>query len=215
MTRLPRGSAAFTGDNAAVLAELIEEGLATEPGTRFAYTKFGYDVVAAIIEKITDKRIDRAMRELVFDPIGMKQTGFRLSEVLPDSAKGIKSKEIKYFNAAGGLLSTPDDLTMFYMFHLNGGKVAGEEIVDRKILEHMYRAQPAAPNYGIGFNVSNPDSGGVGQRIRHGGASGTIGWADRERGIIFIGLSQNGSKVVKPVWSRLSEVVERSDFGGE
>ena len=215
MSRLPKDSAAFTGDNAAVFAELLELGLATEPGTKFAYTKLGYDVVAAIIEEKTGKRFEDALRELLLDPLGMSQTGFRLSDALSDAEIKVKSKEIKYFNPAGGLLSTPDDLTKFYMLHLTGGKVAGKQFIDRKILEQMYRPQPAAPNYGIGFNVSNPDGDGVAQRIRHGGASGTIGWADRKTGIIFIGLSQNGSKIAKPVWSKLTQLVDESLQGAE
>src|SRR5438270_5328801 len=47
-----------------------------EPGTRFVYSNSGYFLLGAIIEKVTGKPYEQALRENIFDPLGMKNTGY-------------------------------------------------------------------------------------------------------------------------------------------
>jgi CubicO group peptidase (beta-lactamase class C family) len=48
--------------------------LETKPGTRFSYCNTNYVLLALVIEKVTGKKYDVAMEELIFKPLGMKNT---------------------------------------------------------------------------------------------------------------------------------------------
>ena len=52
------------------------------PGAYFEYVNFNYGLVATIMERAGGQRFDRLMRELVFDPMGLK-AGFYLADFAP------------------------------------------------------------------------------------------------------------------------------------
>ncbi len=59
-------------DMAGVLADPAAWDARHRPGTFFRYTNFNFPVIAAVIEKATGERFDRAARRLVFDPLGIE-----------------------------------------------------------------------------------------------------------------------------------------------
>lgn len=52
------------------------------PGGWFEYVNFNYGLVATVMERAAGKRFDSLMRELVFDPMGLK-AGFYLADFAP------------------------------------------------------------------------------------------------------------------------------------
>ncbi len=46
------------------------------PGTKFSYSGEGYFFLQRVVEKLTGKGLPRLARERVFDPLGMKSSGF-------------------------------------------------------------------------------------------------------------------------------------------
>ncbi len=95
-----------------------------EPGTKWAYNNSGYFLLGAIIEKITGKTYAQALQERIFDPLGMKNTGYDVSAtVLPKRASGYQLEPNGYVNApyldmalpyaAGSLYSTVEDLYLW------------------------------------------------------------------------------------------------------
>ncbi len=71
------------GDAKVSLAELIDEiaalPLAFDPGTRWHYS-VGIDVVARLVEVISGKPLAEALKERIFAPLGMTDTGFTVPE---------------------------------------------------------------------------------------------------------------------------------------
>ncbi len=213
---LPDDSAARTGGAKEVTAEILEGGLIAEPGTKFAYTFRGFAVVARIVEKVSGKKYSVVLKEKLLDPLKMNETGFVPTKEMIDRiplvagleateekvARYLERKKKDWENPAGGLSSTSDDLVKFYQFHLDGGKAGEQQLVSREVLNRMYVSQPGTKAYGIGFNVSK-------NVIRHGGASGTTGWADRKTKVIFIGLTQAGSKNAGPFLKPTSNLVTK------
>jgi CubicO group peptidase (beta-lactamase class C family) len=61
-----------TGDD--VLSCALESGTEYPPGARFDYSNDGYAFLAALAERIAGKRYEILMRELVFEPAGMRST---------------------------------------------------------------------------------------------------------------------------------------------
>lgn len=92
-----------------------------EPGTRFAYNNSGYFLLGAVIESVTGKPYEQVVRERIFDPLGMKHSGYdRHALILPKRASGYQLTTNGYRNAdyldmsipyaAGSLYSTVEDL---------------------------------------------------------------------------------------------------------
>ncbi len=58
------------------VTRVLETPLDSQPGERFEYANANYSLLGAIIELKTGKSYEAAMRELVFDPAGLKETGY-------------------------------------------------------------------------------------------------------------------------------------------
>ncbi len=92
-----------------------------EPGSKFVYNNSGYFLLGAIIEKITGKTYAEVLRERIFQPLGMKDSGYdRHDTIISKRATGYETDLDGYTNspyldmslpyAAGSLYSTVEDL---------------------------------------------------------------------------------------------------------
>ncbi len=65
---------------AKTLAEQIVQGaqseLLFEPGTKWNYSNLGINILGRIIEIVSHKSFDQFLKERIFDPLGMLDTGF-------------------------------------------------------------------------------------------------------------------------------------------
>ncbi len=125
-----------------------------EPGTKFVYDNSGYFLLGAIIEKVTGKPYEQVLRENIFDPLGMKNTGYdHWGTILEKRATGYTRTPRGYGNApyldmsipyaAGSLYSTVEDL------YLWDQALYGEKVLSAKSKELMFK--PNLENYGYGF----------------------------------------------------------------
>jgi CubicO group peptidase (beta-lactamase class C family) len=98
--------------------------LVAEPGTKYSYSSYGYNLLGAVIEGASGKSFGEYMRENVWGPLGMKDT--RMDdpvEVIPNRVRGYQLVDGKIRNsefvdissrfAAGGTRSTVPDLLAF------------------------------------------------------------------------------------------------------
>jgi CubicO group peptidase (beta-lactamase class C family) len=94
------------------------------PGSKFEYDNSGYFVLGAIIEKVTGMPYERAVKERIFDPLGMKDSGYdHFATLMPRRATGYVLTPNGYENApfldmsvpyaAGSLYSTVEDLYLW------------------------------------------------------------------------------------------------------
>jgi len=101
--------------------KFASDGLEFEPGTKFSYDNGGYFILGAIIEKVTGKTYEQNLREKIFDPLGMTDSGYDHSEIiLAKRATGYGKMPTGFVNsaymdmslpyAAGSLYSTVRDL---------------------------------------------------------------------------------------------------------
>ena len=61
-----------------------------EPGTKFNYNNSGYFLLGAIVERVTGKPYERALKERILDPVGMN-TGYDHSEtILAKTRRGLR-----------------------------------------------------------------------------------------------------------------------------
>jgi CubicO group peptidase (beta-lactamase class C family) len=152
------------------LALFDSESLQSDPGT-YEYSNSGYIVLGKIIEKISGESYDDFVQHIIFNQIGMNQTGaYPGDEVVEGRAVGYypstidlndlgdsRWKNNQFRNVykgspAGGGYSTAPDLLRFANA-LRAGK-----IVSRKTLRSMVRPQTnisdSTLGYGYGFGVN-------------------------------------------------------------
>ncbi|HSF48440.1 MAG TPA: serine hydrolase domain-containing protein, partial [Burkholderiales bacterium] len=95
-----------------------------EPGTKFKYNNSGYFLLGAIVERVTGKPYEQALKERILDPLGMKNTGYdRHATILAKRAAAYEKRPDGYINApyldmslpyaAGSLYSTVEDLYLW------------------------------------------------------------------------------------------------------
>lgn len=72
-----------------VLDLLAKEPLGSEPGATYSYTTANYAVLAYVVEKVTGQPFADVMREMVFEPAGMRDSGeIATTTVVPRLASG-------------------------------------------------------------------------------------------------------------------------------
>lgn len=108
---------------------LARTNLLFEPGTQFKYG-ICHEVLAALITKLTGQSFSAYLKEHIFEPLGMENTAFRLSECRSQSLATqyslLKNGELECKgkanclippilkeSASGGLISSVDDYMKF------------------------------------------------------------------------------------------------------
>ncbi len=118
-----------------------------EPGTKFVYNNSAYFLLGAIIEKVTGKPYAQVMQENIFEPAGMKNSGYDTSTpVIEKRAAGYGKTPNGYVNApyldmslpyaAGSLYSTAEDLYLWDQA-LHGDKILSVKSKDLMVKPHL------------------------------------------------------------------------------
>jgi CubicO group peptidase (beta-lactamase class C family) len=133
-----------------------------EPGSKFVYNNSGYFLLGAIIEKVTGKPYEQVVKENIFDPLGMKNSGYdHWGTILNKRATGYTSTLKGYHTApyldmsipyaAGSLYSTVEDLFLWDQ------ALYGERILSAKSKELMFK--PNLNDYAYGLFIRNATLG--------------------------------------------------------
>jgi CubicO group peptidase (beta-lactamase class C family) len=191
-----------------------------QPGTRWAYSAgAGLDVVARIIEIVTEMPYEDFLRERTFEPLGMTDTYFFLppeKETRRVVIHGLDAKskgwglETRYASASGGLSSTAEAFLRFEQMMAHKGTLFGNRILSPGSVATMSSNQVGelyqgkGKNMGVGFGytvevVLDPAAAksarGKGS-FGWGGAFGTSSWTDPTNEITAVLLVQQPTKVV-------------------
>lgn len=136
--------------------------LAFQPGTHWMYG-FSADVLGAVIEVVSGMNLGEFMRREIFEPLGMKETGFaptgdmrkRMTQAYDDDYGQSRIHvfsgtnlglgdypDVPRFESGGaGLLSTIDDYSRFAMMLANGGSLGDVRIISEGTLKLMRTGQ--------------------------------------------------------------------------
>lgn len=102
------------------ISRFIEEPLEFNPGQRFNYSNSGYILLAKIIETATGDSYANNIQQLIFDPLGMENSGFFTSpeDIFPTVGylalnRGTVQAPIIYGHGESGLYSTVEDLYLW------------------------------------------------------------------------------------------------------
>jgi CubicO group peptidase (beta-lactamase class C family) len=152
--------------------------LVQEPGTKYAYSTYGYNVLGCAIEGASSTTYPTYVTDNIFKPAGMNATGVDDAQaIIHDRAHGYGiGKDGVLRNTgladtsnkipAGGLVSTAEDMCRFYLALMAG------KLVSPATLGQMWTAQKTrdgqAIQYGLGWRVGARNGG---QEVFHGGAA--------------------------------------------
>ncbi len=137
-------------DAAQMLKKLSDIPLLFQPGTTFNYS-VSTDVLGHVLERVAGKGLDRILDEMVFMPLGMKDTGFqvpaekqsRLAQPLANDPdpwifKWLDvSKPPTRFSGGAGLASTTRDYYRFVQMVASGGALNGVRLLSPKTVQYM------------------------------------------------------------------------------
>ena len=181
--------------------DLADRPLRFHPGTRWFYS-VSTDVCARLVEVISGERFDDYLRHNVFDPLGMKDTGFsvRESEIgrlaanyrrdenkrleLVDDPERSGYREVPTFlSGGGGLVSTTEDYVRFCRMLAGGGELEGRRILGRKTVELM--------------TINHLPGGGELREFAVPGAYGEVGFDGMGFGLTMaVGLGPAATQVI-------------------
>jgi CubicO group peptidase (beta-lactamase class C family) len=87
--------------------------------------------------------------------------------------------------------------------------VGDKRLVAAEPLQELYRAQPATgrSGYGLGFNIIRRNDEGIGDRVRHIGASGTLALLDFKEDLVVVLLTQVPAKQTQPFTDRVMKAI--------
>ena len=170
-----------------------------QPGARWAYSvATGFETLGRIVEIASGKPFDVYLKERLFIPLDMRDTGF---VVAPDKQSRLHSMYRRtpdgkwepsqppptflsdvYFSGATGLISTARDYARFEQMLLNGGELDGVRILSPRTVEllrtnhvadlfHGMRGNEDGVGFGLGVAVTLDETKAVWRR-----STGSAGW---------------------------------------
>jgi CubicO group peptidase (beta-lactamase class C family) len=122
------------------LAFFKDDPLVAEPGTRYVYSTYGYNLLGAAVEGAAGRAYLEYMREAVFSRAGM--VAIRPDEVrpiIPNRAQGYRRTregtllnsdlaDVSYKVPGGGFIATASDVSRFGAALISGALVAAESL---------------------------------------------------------------------------------------
>ena len=161
-----------------IMGRLESVPLKYEPGEGWYYS-FAADVVGRLVEIGSGLRLDKALRNLIFDPLGMKDTGFYVPKekwhrFVTPYGNGLKQitapqpgtsgpftfeKAPKFLSGGGGLVSTAADYMRFCLMLTGKGKFQDNRLLSTKTVSEMFRDQLPV---GVGEITRAPKGRGFG-----------------------------------------------------
>lgn len=157
-----------------------DDPLLFEPGTKYSYSTYGYNVLAAVVEATSGLAFETYLRTHVWGPAGMSSTYFdHVSAIVPRRARQYVREGRALLNApyadlsnkwaGGGMLSTAEDLVRFHLA-LDEGKLLKPETRQQMYAPHRL-SDGSMTTYGLGW-ASWKDPGRQPWIGHSGGATG-------------------------------------------
>jgi len=174
-----------------------------QPGGQWYYSA-SPDILAYLIEKFSGMTCADYLQKKIFDPLGMKHTGYNMKAgtenkkaylyiteddgTMAENANQTPASGHNIYGGTHGLFSTAGDYMKFCEMLLNGGKANGKVFLGKKTLELMTtnflkegQSSGRGQGFGLGFGI-NQDLAASGNL----GSEGTFYWGGAYNTYFFI-----------------------------
>lgn len=145
-----------------------------EPGKGYQYCNLNFNMVGAVLERLTDIRFDQYIKQQILSPLGL-EAGYCVDSLdqsrfatLYDKQDGVfkaqtsaynpRSEEIRnykmgistpVFSPTGGMKISASDLAKYMMMHMNYGQLGTTKIISKKSSKRMQKGLSSKENYGL------------------------------------------------------------------
>ncbi len=160
------------------LSIFMDDPLVFDPGTAYAYSTYGYNLISAVVEGASEMSFLETMKRSVVKPLGLRSTTAddwraiiphrtRFYDADPETGDVVHDLPVdnSYKWAGGGFLSSAEDLARFGSAFLTPG------FLEIETLNEVFTGQPRAESrgfkVGLGWRIDQ-DNGRV--IYHHGGA---------------------------------------------
>lgn len=199
------------------------------PGSKYAYSGEGFRLLQLAVEEIMGKNIEQLAQEKIFQPLGMKRTGYTWHESFGDDNVAVGHLENGYIDqkrkrtepvAGGSLVTTIADYTKFIE------QVMQQKGLDTKMYQEMLSPQIRIHSvtqfppityetttendginlsYGLGWGLLQCSYGKAFFKEGNGGAwrNYNINFPDKDISIIIMVNSENGEKIFQELLETL------------
>ncbi|HZF30161.1 MAG TPA: serine hydrolase domain-containing protein [Gammaproteobacteria bacterium] len=213
------------GDTLAVyIPKLGAVALDFQPGTLWRYSGLaGFDVLSRVCEVVSRKPYDVFLKERIFTPLGMPDSGFSFTGRQAERVATIYTRrpgsnlepnpqqqlDAVYFSGAGGLATSAEDYLQLAQMLLNGGELAGKRILGPRTVElmvanhtgDMVNGQFGRPAHGMGFGLGMQvvlDPIAADLAVSKGafswpGGSGVAFWVEPAEQLVSVYMVQGGA----------------------
>jgi CubicO group peptidase (beta-lactamase class C family) len=131
--------------------DALKTPIMTDPGTRWEYGT-NIDFVGKAVEAASGKRLDAYLRDHLFAPLGMSDTGFKIGDAQRQRLVGMHARgpdgsltpipfeleqDPEFHMGGGGLYSTAGDYIKFTQMILNNGRGDGIQVLKPETVAMM------------------------------------------------------------------------------
>ncbi|HEX2694378.1 MAG TPA: serine hydrolase, partial [Acidobacteriota bacterium] len=175
---LPRHDLVWYNNMTASREDLVRRLAYLQPSAdlreKFQYNNLMFLTAGYLLETLTGKKWEDAVRSLVFEPLGMKRSNFSVLDSQKDAdfafpylseEKGFKKipfRDITTVGPAGAINSSINEMANWAAVHLNNGKFGGAQLVNPLTAADMHAShmltgdEPVTPEiltsaYGMGW----------------------------------------------------------------
>jgi len=142
------------------LKVFIDSALAFAPGTRYAYSSWGYFTLGYLVEKLTGKSYAELMKADIFDKIKMNHSGsYYHTQIVPGRASGYDYSFGGFTSAdfrdqsntmgTGDIYSTVEDMFLFHE------AITNNTLLDKNLTAEMLTPGLRPAQYGYGWFNKN------------------------------------------------------------
>ena len=178
---------AFSGEfTDSLLLQLLKYHPPATTGREFAYSNLGYNIFSLVLDAKFNDGWKAIVDQEVFRPLGMKRTTAFVSKAdqdniaVPYRFDGNSSQRVAFakrdanMQAAGGHLSSANDLARYLQAHLNHGRIEGKQLLPAAVVDATH-AQQVPQNrrfgpfvrfgWGLGWDMATYEGDTVLQRF--------------------------------------------------
>lgn len=135
-----------------------QSGIVRKPYEIFSYCNLGYSLLGIIVERAQGRNFQEAVKELVFDPIGMNDSTFILDDVpkgrMAMGYKAGKPESVPYIRdmPAGSLNSSARDMGVFLQSMLASYQ-SGSGLLQSETIKEMFKPSNESVNNDLDFKI--------------------------------------------------------------
>jgi len=122
-----------------------------DPGDRWEYG-ISIDWIGKMVETVSGQKLDRYFQDNIFGPLGMKDTGFKISPSMRSRLASVHQRDEKgvltpiefalpenpeFFMGGGGLYGAARDYLAFTQMIVQGGSLGGAQVLKRETVDLM------------------------------------------------------------------------------